>query len=156
MVDPTLAWLRLNQKDTGYVGITFIVIWPTRSLSLHRRYKHFEIRVLFVLHLRGLAADSKVHVANMGPIWGRQDPGGSVVGPMNLAIWGSIRQRRPLTLHLSLSWGSTPDRTHSLASFFISKIITYNMSWWSPIVKVSPHRTVVQMTSIIIRMTNKW
>ena len=25
--------------------------------------------------------------ANMGPIWGRQDPGGPHVGPMNLAIW---------------------------------------------------------------------
>ena len=32
--------------------------------------------------------DSKVHGANMGPIWGRQDPGGPHVGPMNLAIWG--------------------------------------------------------------------
>ena len=32
--------------------------------------------------------DSKVHGANMGPIWGRQDPGGSHVGPMNFAIWG--------------------------------------------------------------------
>ena len=32
------------------------------------------------------APDSKVHVANMGPIWGRQDPGGRHVGPMNFAI----------------------------------------------------------------------
>ena len=31
--------------------------------------------------------DSKVHGANMGPIWGRQDPGGRHVGPMNLVIW---------------------------------------------------------------------
>ena len=31
--------------------------------------------------------DSKVHGANMGPIWGRQDPGGAHVGPMNFAIW---------------------------------------------------------------------
>ena len=30
--------------------------------------------------------DSKVHGANMGPIWGRQDPGGPHVGPM-LAPW---------------------------------------------------------------------
>ena len=30
---------------------------------------------------------AKVHRANMGPIWGRQDPGGSHVGPINLAIW---------------------------------------------------------------------
>ena len=31
--------------------------------------------------------DSKVHGANMGPIWGQQDPGGPHVGPMNFAIW---------------------------------------------------------------------
>ena len=31
--------------------------------------------------------DSKVHGATMGPNWGRQDPGGPHVGPMNLAIW---------------------------------------------------------------------
>ena len=31
--------------------------------------------------------DSKVHGANMGPIWGRKDPGGPHVGPMNFAIW---------------------------------------------------------------------
>ena len=31
--------------------------------------------------------DNKVHVANMGPIWDRQDPGGPHVGPMNFVIW---------------------------------------------------------------------
>ena len=31
--------------------------------------------------------DSKVPGANMGPIWGRQDPDGPHVGPMNFAIW---------------------------------------------------------------------
>ena len=31
--------------------------------------------------------DSKVPEANMGPIWGRWDPGGPHVGPMNFAIW---------------------------------------------------------------------
>ena len=30
--------------------------------------------------------------ANMGPIWGRQDPGGPHVGPMNFAIWDWITQ----------------------------------------------------------------
>ena len=34
--------------------------------------------------------DSKVHGANMGPIWGRQDPGGPHVGPMNFAIWDHL------------------------------------------------------------------
>ena len=31
--------------------------------------------------------DSKVHGANMGPIRGRQDPGGPHVGPIKVAIW---------------------------------------------------------------------
>ena len=30
--------------------------------------------------------DNKVHGANMGSIWGRQDPGGPHVGPMNFAL----------------------------------------------------------------------
>ena len=34
-------------------------------------------------------SDSKVHGINMEPIWGRQDPGGPRVGPMNFGIWGS-------------------------------------------------------------------
>ena len=31
--------------------------------------------------------DSKVHAVIMRSIWGRQDPGGPHVGPMNFAIW---------------------------------------------------------------------
>ena len=34
--------------------------------------------------------DSMVHGANMGPIWGRQGPGGPHVGPMNFAMWDAI------------------------------------------------------------------
>ena len=34
--------------------------------------------------------DSKVHGANTGPIWDRQDPGGSHVGPMNFVIWDVV------------------------------------------------------------------
>ena len=33
--------------------------------------------------------DSKDPGANMGPIWGRQDPDGPYVGPRNFPIWGS-------------------------------------------------------------------
>ena len=35
--------------------------------------------------------DRKVHGANMGPIWGRQDPGGPHAGPMNFAMWVNIQ-----------------------------------------------------------------
>ena len=34
--------------------------------------------------------DSNVHGANMGPIWGRQDPGGPHVGPMNFVFWDTF------------------------------------------------------------------
>ena len=34
--------------------------------------------------------DGKVTGANMGPIWGRQDPGGPHVGPRNFAIWEAM------------------------------------------------------------------
>ena len=48
--------------------------------------------------------DSKVHGGNMGPIWGRQDPGGPHVGPMNLAIWGNYAQQQQV---VSLSAADT-------------------------------------------------
>ena len=35
--------------------------------------------------------ERKVYGANMGPTWGRQDPGGPYVGPMNLAISDNIQ-----------------------------------------------------------------
>ena len=35
----------------------------------------------------GNCPNNKVHGASMGPIWGRQDPGGPHVGPMNFVIW---------------------------------------------------------------------
>ena len=35
--------------------------------------------------------DSKIHGANVGPTWGRQDPGGPHAGHMNLAIWGVLK-----------------------------------------------------------------
>ena len=45
---------------------------------------------LFVLWLYcQTIPDSKVHGANMGPIWGRQDPGGPHVDPVDFAIWDS-------------------------------------------------------------------
>ena len=49
--------------------------------------------------------DSKVDGANIGPIWGRQDPGGRHVGPVNFAIWGVFLQ----TLLPSLSCKYTHD-----------------------------------------------
>ena len=58
-------------------------------------YKNVFMRTSFIINQNGLGngfPDSKVHGANMGPIWGLQDPSGPHVGPMNFAIWdGAIR-----------------------------------------------------------------
>ena len=52
--------------------------------------------IVYVCGMRLLShalPDSKVHGANMGPIWGRQDPGGPHVGPMNFVIWANFERR---------------------------------------------------------------
>ena len=58
---------------------------PLIPYSQHEECPAWEIMTHWVLLHH--TPDSKVHGANMGPIWGRQDPGGPHVGPMNFAIW---------------------------------------------------------------------
>ena len=41
----------------------------------------------------------QVHGANMGPIWGRQDPSGPHVGPMSFATWDTFDYNNDLTLY---------------------------------------------------------
>ena len=52
-----------------------------------------------------IVPDSKVHGANMGSTWGRQDPGGPHVWPMNLAIWGItfclLNHNFDVTIHIN-------------------------------------------------------
>ena len=48
--------------------------------------------------------DSKVHGASVGPIWGRQDPGGPHVGPMNYAFWVVP----DLCIHICSTWILSP------------------------------------------------
>ena len=47
--------------------------------------------------------NSKVYGANMGPTWGRQDPCGPHVGPMNLAIWVGYPQHAHFVDNHSMS-----------------------------------------------------
>ena len=52
---------------------------------------------------------SKVHGANMGPIWGRQDPGGPHVGPLNFAIWVSLVESK-VSLVWVMAWHQTSNK----------------------------------------------
>ena len=55
-------------------------------LKLQFVYAQYTTRAMHTLRVSFAFPDSKVHGANMGPIWGRQDPGGPHVGPMNFGI----------------------------------------------------------------------
>ena len=61
-------------------GTALLITYEVRS---HCRMQHWFIDL-------GSIPDSKVHGTNMGPILGRQDPGGPHFGPMNFAIWDII------------------------------------------------------------------
>ena len=47
--------------------------------------------------------DSKVHGANMGSIWGRQDTDGPHVGPVNFAIWEAFHLKASAPMHFFFS-----------------------------------------------------
>ena len=53
--------------------------------------------------------DSKIHGANVGPTWGRQDPGGPHVGHTNLGIWGIYHR-----IFRTLWWLYTPSSSINL------------------------------------------
>ena len=76
-------------RITAIPSLVILMVWYVKPevssrravTSIWKRDKHID------------DPDSKVHVANMGPIWGRQDPGGPHVGPMNL-LSGELKQER--------------------------------------------------------------
>ena len=85
-------WLR------GYEPISQIVPRDVRLtghqsmgwyISRHRWFTttNMNSSAKYLLYCRKNNPDSKVHGANMGPTWGRQDPGGPHVGPMSFALW---------------------------------------------------------------------
>ena len=55
----------------------------------HWLWKRWVITIIFWTNPLN-HPNSNVHGANMGPIWGRQNPDGPHVGPMNFAIWVHI------------------------------------------------------------------
>ena len=66
--------------------------------------------------------DSKVHGAIMGPTWGRQDPGGPHVGPMNLAIRVKWWQRPHQGQHDLLNAKMSSYRYHEFPSYLYNGI----------------------------------
>ena len=98
-----------NYQLTGHIDLD--QHWPRYLLGTWQyqaitRTSWFIVCTVQWHHLRTIAwitktevdgnPDSKVHGANMGPIWGRQDPGRPHVGHMNFAI------REPIRFHWNI------------------------------------------------------
>ena len=86
------AQLESKKKKKKYKKNTSIILWLKVGYS-EKWPKPFT--------------DSKIHGVNMGPIWGRQVPGGPHVSPMNLAIRVAADalafRRRIMKKHLKMS-----------------------------------------------------
>ena len=75
-------------KKWNATGILNPPLWGDTVLSVCNTMDADTAATQGTSHSIDLGLDSKVHGANMGSIWGRQDPGGPHVCPMNIAIWG--------------------------------------------------------------------
>ena len=88
--------------------------------------------------------DSKVHGAYMGPTWGRQDPGGPHVGPMNLATrdcaTDSPRDTR-FALCSSLSASRPQCQSGTTRSFAMHNCKMRSQTWQVCNCKSSPQHT---------------
>ena len=74
--------------------------------------------------------DSKVYVANMGPIWIRQDPGGSHVVPMNFAIWDvALYHLRRLPHGTEIMRLVKLTHEYGVMSFLCHSILLYNRTF---------------------------
>ena len=89
----TTYWLTLmhmfKHNLTGNWLPCFNISWPTGLwLGVGVIFTLFNwVNIDFENGYTQPYPDNKFHGANIGPIWGRQDPGGPHVGPVNVAIW---------------------------------------------------------------------
>ena len=83
MIVISVTWHHVSiGSSNGYVpNRQWAITWPNDDIFSLLKNKCTPSSQCFNI------PDSKVHEANMGPNWSRQDPGGPHVGPMNFAIW---------------------------------------------------------------------
>ena len=105
--------LLLSCANLSIFNVMFLqamhIITPMHAYIITEAY--FKI----VLYWDSMVAypDSKVHGADMGPIWGRRDPCEPHVDPMNFAIWVQIH-----ILFCNANMQSTPTYCWSMQSRF--------------------------------------
>ena len=89
-----------------------IMLFPVVMLPCghHWEYLIIWLKLVDLTWWSSANPDNKVHGANMGPIWARQDPGGPHVGPTDLVIWEYIKsichllKSTSIQLTIKLQW----------------------------------------------------
>ena len=95
-----MSFLSCVTDDSSDIVLVVDAIWARISNSC--RYISSNCKTVGHILLMYEIPDSKVHGANMGPICGRQDPGGPHVGHMNFVIWDHYK----LWAGISSEWRS--------------------------------------------------
>ena len=88
-----IVWWIDTTKLTRFQTILYHLFLSIQFIARGKTYPTMPCYLSHEMDIRN-SPDIKVHGANMGPIWGWQDPGGPHVGPTNFAMWGTLRARK--------------------------------------------------------------
>ena len=100
------TWFSLVQVEQH--GIPYIVVETRLYFHIDGlvQERHNSSASAMELHLSCTNPDSKVHEASMGPIWGRQDPGGPHVDRYGYFLTSSFFMREMWIKYANISEGS--------------------------------------------------
>ena len=91
-----IIWIAMNKTKISLL-IRAAIDFHSSDISSNPPFVPFARGSSYVVTLTGSAdwayPESKAYGANMGPTWVLSAPGGSHVGPMNLAIWVCLQSR---------------------------------------------------------------
>ena len=98
---------RKLQSSASLAFVRGIHWWLVNSLHkgpIPGNFFHLMTSSCYFFSMLNNYPKSKVHGANMGPIWGWQDTGGPHVGPINFAIW--VIQKQGHLTQITTQWTS--------------------------------------------------
>ena len=90
-----------DSRQTNVVFIDRVSTSLRETITMESTFIHSPDLVQTTMPASNDNQDNMVYGANMGPIWGRQDPGGPHVDPMNLVIWEALHSVTMVLMILS-------------------------------------------------------
>ena len=130
----TLCWSRIPEGDTQRQSIYYKTPIYSRMSRQHCHGK--ALGITGPSGGRGFHRFTALIARFMGPIWGRQDPGGAHVGPMNLANWvaslHNVPVVRSLDVFLSVNENKLLDKLSSCMLFEKIALSHFCDNKWPP------------------------